>query len=276
MLRATLKSLLAHKLRLALSAVAVILGTAMVAGAFIFTDTIRKTFDDLFQQASADVTINPKAAFDTDTFNGGQAPTLTLPASTVAKVAAVPGVDEARGDIFVEGVNILGKDGDVLSAGGAPGFGLDWSGSARSPLSLQDGRVPQRSGEVAIDSISADKGDLKLGDTVSLLMPQGPRQQATLVGVFKFGDSGNLAGATLTAFDPQTAHALLPTPNSFTSVSAYAQDGVSGEVLASRISSALGPGAYEVNTREQQSKEDSADIEQGLGFINTALLAFAG
>src|SRR3954465_5381457 len=129
MLRATLKGLLAHKLRLALSAVAVILGTAMVAGSFIFTDTIGKTFDDLFQQASADVTVNPKAAFDTDTFSGGQPPVLTVPESALATVQAVPGVDEALGDVFVEGVNVLSKDGDVLGTGGAPGFGLDWSGS---------------------------------------------------------------------------------------------------------------------------------------------------
>src|SRR3954462_7309132 len=182
MLRATLKGLLAHKLRLALSAVAVILGTAMVAGSFIFTDTISKTFDDLFQQASADVTVNPQTAFATDTFSGGQAPTLTLPASTLDAVKAVPGVDEARGDVFVEGLNLLAKDGDVLGAGGAPGFGLDWSGSEHSSLHLTDGRGPQRAGEVAIDSVSADKGDLKLGDQVTLLMPQGPRQQATLVG----------------------------------------------------------------------------------------------
>ncbi|NHC15858.1 ABC transporter permease, partial [Motilibacter deserti] len=261
---------------LALSAVAVILGTAMVAGSFIFTDTISKSFDDLFDQASADVTVNPRAAFDTDTLTGGQAPTLTLPAATLERVRAVPGVAEANGDVSVDGVNILGEDGDVVGTQGAPGLGLDWSGSTHSVLTLTAGRGPQRAGEVAIDSVAAEKGELAVGDPVTLLMPQGPRRQATVVGVFKFGSSGNLGGATLTAFDPATAQSLLPQPDSFTSISAYADEGVSDEELKQRVDAALGAGAYEVNTRQEQSDEAASDIKQGLGFINTALLAFAG
>ncbi|NHC47655.1 ABC transporter permease, partial [Motilibacter aurantiacus] len=261
---------------LALSAVAVVLGTAMVAGSFIFTDTISKSFDDLFEQASADVTVNPRAAFETDTFTGGQAPVLTVPEATLETVRSVEGVAEATGDVSVDGVYILDEDGQVLGTQGAPGLGLDWSGSSRSPLALTEGRGPQRRGEVAVDSVAADKGNLSIGDTVTLLMPQGPRQEATLVGVFTFGTSGNLAGATLTAFDPATAQSLLPDPDTYTTVSAYAADGISDEELKRRVDAALGAGTYEVLTRQEQSDKVSSDIKQGLGFINTALLAFAG
>src|SRR3954470_13160960 len=104
MLRATLKSLLAHKLRLALSAVAVILGTAFVAGSFMFTDTLRKTFDDIFTETSADVTISPREAFDGAGDGGGG---LTLPPSVVNAVRELPGVHEAHGDMWVEGVRML-------------------------------------------------------------------------------------------------------------------------------------------------------------------------
>jgi putative ABC transport system permease protein len=47
---ATLKGLLAHKLRLALTALAIVLGVGFVAGTYVLTDTINATFTTLFGQ----------------------------------------------------------------------------------------------------------------------------------------------------------------------------------------------------------------------------------
>ena len=274
MLRATFKSLLAHKLRLVLSAIAVILGVAFVAGSFVFTDTIGKTFDDLFTQVSADVTVAPKPAIEGDIFESASN-TQVVPAAVVETVRGVDGVADARGDVQAEGVNIISKDGKVLGTGGAPGIGVDWSGAANSPLKLTGGQQPEAAGEIAIDTVAMEKGGFALGDSVRILLPDGPPQDMKLVGVFRFGTSGNLAGATLTAFEPSVAQQLLLEPGMFSSVSVTAAEGVSQTDLKARIAAAL-PTGYEAKTKDEQAAEASKSIGEALGFINTILLAFAG
>ncbi len=68
MLRATLKSLLARKVRLLLSGLAVVLGVMFVSGAFVLTDTLGRSFDAIFADAyegiDVDVTAKPKIAAD--------------------------------------------------------------------------------------------------------------------------------------------------------------------------------------------------------------------
>lgn len=59
MLRATLKSLLAHKVRMAMSTIAIVLGVAFVSGTFVFTDTLNSSFIDLFRQTAPVVTARP-------------------------------------------------------------------------------------------------------------------------------------------------------------------------------------------------------------------------
>ena len=278
MLRAAIKSLLAHKLRLTLSGVAVVLGVAFVAGSMIFTDTLGKTFRDLFDQVSADVTVSPRTEFETD---GAVVPTANgeiaaIPETLLPTIGAVDGVDHVEGGVSAGGVRILGADGEVLGTQGAPGFGVDWSDTEGiSPLTMQQGRAPQGKGEVAIDSTAAEKGKLGVGDTVRLLMPNGPPIQADLVGVFKFGDSGNLAGATMAAFDRPVAQDLFLEPGYFSAVSVRAADGVSNEALRDRLAQAL-PADLEVKTKQQVSEEAASDIEEGLSFINIFLLVFAG
>jgi putative ABC transport system permease protein len=278
MLRATIKSLLTHKLRLALSAVAVIIGVSFVVGSFIFGDTIRKTFTDLFEQTSADVTVMPKQQFDPGFAGGGitGAP-QTLEESLVDTVRGVDGVSEAEGGIFVEGVQLVGRNGKVLGSQGAPGFGVDWSGNDQlSPLTLQEGTAPQGPDEIAIDQQSAKSGDLDVGDTASVILPRGAPIKPKIVGIFKFGTSGNLAGATLTAWDHASAQELLLEPGKITEIDVLAAQGVSQEELASRVRTALADNNVVVRTQKEQAEENSNDIEQGLSFINYVLLAFAG
>jgi putative ABC transport system permease protein len=279
MLRAAIKSLLAHKLRLALSGVAVVLGVAFVAGSMIFTDTLGKTFRELFDQVSADVTVSPRTEFETD---GGTVPTGNgtidaIPASLLPEIKAVDGVDYAEGGVTAEGVQILGADGKVLGTQGAPAFGVDWSDTEGiSPLSMQQGRAPEAPREVAIDSTAAEKGKLGVGDTVRILLPNGPPLEADLVGVFKFGESGNLAGATMAAFDRTVAQELFLKPGYYSAISVRAADGVSDETLRDRVAQAIPAADYEVKTQAQVSEEAASDVEEGLSFINIFLLVFAG
>ncbi|MEV4232721.1 hypothetical protein AB0J81_37790, partial [Streptomyces bobili] len=78
MLKATLRSFLAHKGRLLLSALAVVLSVAFVAGSLIFSDTVTRTFDRLFASTSADVTVEPRDDLDASVPTGA---VQTLPAA---------------------------------------------------------------------------------------------------------------------------------------------------------------------------------------------------
>src|SRR4051812_25444722 len=277
MWRATIRNLLAHKLRLALSGLAIVLGVAFVSGTMIFTDTLGKTFDDLFTSTSADVNVEPAAAFDAGLAGTGEGvgTTSTLPATAVDTVRGVDGVASAAGFVRTEGVYVLDADGDVLDTGGAPGIGISWEPDpALSSSTLVDGRAPRGLAEVALDADSVDKAGYSLGDTVPVLTT-GPRVEARLVGVFTFGKSGGSAGASLAAFETSAAQELFGDPGQFNGISVSATEGVTQEALRDRIEAALGDG-FTVRTASEQAEALAGDFEEGLAFVETFLLAFAG
>lgn len=276
MLRIALRNLWAHKLRLFLSGTAVVLGVAFVSGTMVFTDTLNQTFSSLFEDSASDVTVSPKTAFDTGlagTAVGGTVP--SMPETVVARVAAVDGVAVAEGYVQAEGVYVIDKDGDVLNTGGAPGIGANWSDEPDlGGGTLVDGRAPNGPAEIVVDTGTVDKTGYEVGDTVPLVTT-GPRVRATLVGVTKFGESGGLAGASLTLFDLETAQRLLLEPGRVGGVSVLVDDGVTDAEAAERITSALGP-EFEVKTQAEQAQELTAQLEDSLQFINIFLLVFAG
>lgn len=275
MLRATFRTALAHKGRLALSALAVVLGVAFVAGTYVFTDTLQRTFGDLFDTVQPDVQVLPAA-------EGGEASTAdsaSLPASAVDLVGGVDGVADSAGTVQAIGVTLIDGDGEAVGTAGPPTLGVSWSDDPElSPLRLVDGRGPEMADEIAIDSEAFDAGGFALGDTVRVLTP-GPSVDAELVGVFRFGTSGNLAGATLTAFEPSTAQELLLGGDRWSAVVATAADGVSQDELATSVRSAFaesGEGPVLVQTGEEAQDDATAAVTEGLGFITTFLLVFAG
>ena len=272
MLKASLRNVFAHKLRLALSAVAVILGVAFVAGSLVFTDTISKAFDNIFNQVSADVTVSKELAFKAQ-YPGQEVGTTTVPASLLPAIAAVPGVAHVEGDVFVENVRVLRKDGTLLSTQ-SPGFGIDWPEDVtKSSVRLLEGRPPSGPDDVVLDEISADKAGFAVGDRVTLLT-SGPRLEATLVGVLKFGETGNLVGASMSAFSNERAHQLLGSPD-YTDISVDAADGQPLEALRDRVAAAV-PAGLTVRTQAEEAGAQAADIKDGLKFLNIFLLIFAG
>ncbi len=272
MRRATLRSLLAHKLRLALSAVAIVLGVAFVAGTMIFTDTLDRTFTALFQGTASDVGVTAEAGFDAGV--DGTAGTRPVPAELAQRIRGVEGVAAAEGYVQAEGVYLLTADGQVLDTGGAPGIGASWITDPELSLGeLTEGRAPERAGEVALDSGSAAEAGYTVGDRVTLLTP-GPRVDATVVGVFTFGEDGGLAGASLTAFDLATAQDLTGAGDGYTGIQVLAADDVTDVELRDRVAAVVGDG-YDVQTAQQQADEQSAALEEGLSFITVLLTAFA-
>src|SRR6478609_7192200 len=163
MFRVAWRSLRAHKSRLVLSTVAVILGVAFVSGSFIFSDTLKQTFVQLFGQTTSDVVVKPVAAVDTD----GPDASVTLPASLVPKVQSASGIAKAVGTVQVPGVIVLDAKGEPIGSGQAPQFGVAWNDDPDlSPLTLESGTGPRSAGAIAVDSETATKGEIAVGQTV--------------------------------------------------------------------------------------------------------------
>lgn len=140
MLKATLRSFLAHKGRLLLSALAVVLSVAFVAGSLIFSDTVTRTFDRLFASTSADVTVSPRNELDSQIPTGA---TPTLPASLADRLAKVDGVAAAHVDAAVENLTIVDRGNESVGpTSGAPTIATNWQPSERSPVKLTSGHAP--------------------------------------------------------------------------------------------------------------------------------------
>ncbi|MEV4813841.1 ABC transporter permease [Micromonospora avicenniae] len=276
MLRATLKSLLARKLRLTLSGLAVVLGVMFVSGAFVLTDTLGRTFDAIFADAYEGVDVNvaakPKIAMS-EMEGEQQAP--PFPAGTVEKVRAVPGVAEATGVVAVDGARLIGSNGKAVASFGPPQLGENWTGET-DLIQLREGRGADAADEIVINQGLADAGKVKLGDRVGVLTPIEPKQEFKIVGIFGYsGGRDSIGGSNEIMFTTPVAQRLmLGEPNTFNSVSVKAADGVTPESLRDSVTTAVGDG-YVVKTGKQLSEEAAEGFKEALSFFNRILLGFA-
>ncbi|MEU1260357.1 ABC transporter permease [Streptomyces chartreusis] len=274
MLKATLRSFLAHKGRLLLSALAVILSVAFVAGSLIFSDTVSRTFDRLFASTAADVTVTPKETFD-ETIPSGR--TLTLPASLADRLARVPGVAAARADVDVDGITVVDKDRESVGpTTGAPTIGTAWNPTERSPVELTSGHAPKGDGQVMIDADTADDKDVRIGDRLTVIGQEGSFP-VEVVGIVTFTTTN--PGAALVFFDTPTAQTkLIGDPKGATGITLDAADGVSDPELKQRVADALGGdrGAYELRTADEQAESDVEQLGGFLDIIKYVMLGFAG
>jgi len=270
-LRATFRSLLARKLRLVLSAMAIVLGVSFVSGALMLTDTLGKVFDNLF------VSVNEKTAVEVRgaaLFEGdGGTTRAPIPAELVGRVRAVPGVAAVSGDVNGY-AQLIGKDGKAYSPGGAPTFGQNYDSDPKlSPYTLRSGSAPKGPDQIAIDARTAEQTGYRVGDTVPVLVLAG-RQDFRLAGVFGFGDNDNIGGASISAFAPATALKLLSPDGSYLGIRAAAEPGVDDATLRGRIDAALPP-SVEVLTGTQSAQDQADEIKGFFGFFRTFLLVFA-
>lgn len=267
MFRATVKGLVAHKLRLALTAVSVVLGVSFVAGTFVLTDTIRSAFDRLFTDVNAgtDVSVRTRSSFEE-----GAAP---VPEALVATIEDVGGVEAVEGSLFGL-AQLVDKSGKAISTQG-PAIGTAWvENPDLNPFRIRRGREPRAAGEVVVDAGTAKKHGFDPGDGVKVLS-QGPPESFTIVGVAGFGEVDSVAGATLVAFTEDDARRVLGRPDGFDSIEVAAAGGVTQAELRARVAAVL-PSGVEAMTGEATAKESAAQVHDNLGFFGTLLLVFAG
>ncbi|WP_086769579.1 ABC transporter permease [Streptomyces bobili] len=272
MLKATLRSFLAHKGRLLLSALAVVLSVAFVAGSLIFSDTVTRTFDRLFASTSADVTVEPRDDLDSSVPTGA---VQTLPAALTGRVAAVDGVSSAHADVSVQNITVVDSaNKSVGPTTGAPTIATDWYLTDRSPVELTSGHVPRGAGEAVLDADTADKKHVETGDTLTVMAQPGSFR-VEVVGIATFRTTN--PGAALVFLDPEVAATrLLGSADLATSVSVEASDGVTDAELKTRIAAALGSGPYDVRTADEQAKSAAENLGGFLDVIKYVMLGFAG
>ncbi len=282
MLRFTLKNLAARKLRLAMSAFAIVIGVAFVVGSYVITDTIDKTFDDIFGGLSSDVVVRADVPGDATMLTGfSTGTTTTVPAELVEQIEDLPGVDRADGEVENQNTFVLDDEDNVVSSQGAPGLAVNWHdgpvADGSQALQVVDGRVPGADGEVALDEKTFEQTGHDLGDTVEFVTAgDSPRISAELVGVMRFGESGSLAGANLSVFDTRTAQKLfLDGANAYDRVSVTTADDSSVTHVTEDIEQVL-PDGLEALAGSEVDEETATALEEGLSFFNTFLLVFAG
>lgn len=272
MWKVTLKNLWAKKFRMLSLVVTIMTGVGFMAGTMVLTDTMNRTFDDLFADVNrnVDAYVRAKAAFASDF--GTERPRLD--SVVVQQVRTVDGVAQVEGN--VQGyAQPLDRDGDPIGGTGAPTFGFNWGVVEElNPYRLVEGRAPRTSREVVIDRGVAKRGDFSVGDPIRILF-QGPTEEFTISGIATFGRADSAAGSSAVGFTNDTAQRLLGEPGKVDSVSVTAQPGVSQEELRGNIERTLASDRIEVLTGAEITAENQNDIKDGLRFFNILLLIFA-
>jgi putative ABC transport system permease protein len=274
MLRVTLRGLLARKLRLFLSAFAVVLGVAMVSGTYVLTDTIGSAFENLFASVNRNTAVAVRGTTGAGFSNTDpQADRASLSESLLPKVRAVPGVREAVPDVEGSAQIINPATRKPVSNLGAPGLGRNYAGGALTTLTLRQGNPPAGANQIAVDRGTFNKVHLKLGESVQIQAGTHPAKVYRIAGVVTVGDIDNLGGATLTVFDTATAQQVLLHPGQLSQITVAASPSVSQAQLATRIKAVVGRSANVV-TGDQLTQETTNGIKNGLGFFSTILSVF--
>jgi putative ABC transport system permease protein len=275
MFRLTRKGLWAHKLRFALTGLAVILGVAFMSGTQILTDTMGKTFDGIFEDANEGVDVVVRRASAVDSVFEEEV-RERVDTATLDRIRAIDGVDVAAGSIQGQAA-IVGPDGKAEAASGFGGvIGANWVPDERlSPFAIATGHAPRAANEVVLDQSTVDSDHHALGDTITVLGKGAPRP-LTLVGTATFGDVGGLPGVTLVAVTDATAQELFAEAGAYDDVLVASDGSVSADALSDRISATLGDAErFDVVTGAVDTANSKADLKEGLGFFSTFLLAFA-
>jgi putative ABC transport system permease protein len=277
MIAATVQGLWGRKLRTALTALAIVLGVAMVSGTYVLTDTITKAFDGLYEDSYKGTSAVISGKEVVKNASSGKA---TVPASLVEKVRALPSVAAAAGAVYdVSGttdlVKLIGRDGQKLGNGEAPnfGWGLDPKETRFNPLKLTAGNWAAGSNEVVIDSATAKDENYKIGDTIRAAA-EGPTREFKVVGTARYGSVDSIGGATFAVFDVPTAQAMLNKQGQLDSIFIAAKSGVEDSTVAKDVRPLLDSSAV-VRTGAEQGAADSKETNDGLAIIKYFLLAFA-
>ncbi len=277
MRKVTVKGLLARKLRLALTALAIVLGVTFVTGTLVLGDTLNSTFNNLIGTAYQHVSfeIRGKPAFNNDTAaDVSGADRKPIPETIAAAVRRLPGVAYVNGS--VEGyAQFMDRGDNAIGNGGTSTLGFSFDPNRQlSPYRLVQGGAPTGPDDVVMDKETATKYHFTVGDPVLINLPDRA-ERFTITGIVTFGSDDNLAGVTLAGFDLATAQRLFNSPERYDTITVLAAPGANNVELQLAIQQIL-PTGVQVVSGQTVANELSMAVDSELSFISTALLIFAG
>ncbi|GAA2101695.1 FtsX-like permease family protein [Kitasatospora saccharophila] len=269
LLKTSLRSFFAHKWRLLLSLLAVVLSVAFVAGTLVFYNTATSTFDRLFASTASDLSVSK--AKDEITENGpGPAP--SIPVDTQRRLAAEPGVKAAVGQVMTATATLVDPATNKVigPTSGAPTLTGNWTDTPRNSVEITSGHVPQGADQLVLDADTAEKAHLDLGSRVRIITDAD--HDFTIAGIATFRTTN--PGAALAFLDTPTAQRILLGTEAYTSVELFGDGSRTDEQLKTAALADLGSG-FQAKTAAEQQKENSSDVGGFLDFMKYAMLGFA-
>ena len=285
MFKVTIKNLLGHKLRVVITAIAIIAGVSFMSGTFILTDTIKSAFNDLFANTNkgVDAVVRQKSTFSLSDQGGGGgggsgAQRDLVPTSLVDVARSVPGAAAADSSIFVaNGAFAIGSNNKPINPlTGAPQFGANWQTvKEMNPFRIDAGRAPTNEREVAVDKLTAQRGNLSVNGPMRLQAANGPIRTVTVVGVVVTRDGApSLAGASVVLMDTASASRLFGEAGKANSIIVHARSGVSQETLVQQLKAKI-PSKDEAITGAAATKETQDAIQKSFQGFSIFLTVFA-
>ncbi|MFF8832627.1 ABC transporter permease [Streptomyces sp. NPDC015131] len=271
MFRTALRNVLAHKARLLMTVLAVMLGVAFVSGTLVFTDTLSNAFRNQSAKSYDDVAVAVSSYADPD--DASQEPGLSQ--RTVDRIGALDGVASVTGrvDGFAGVADPQGKLIGVGWSNKGANFAPGKDGKDRA-YAFTEGSGPVKDDQIALDKDTAAKGEYQVGDRVRVAT-NGPVKEYTLAGVFTTDDGAVNAGGSLVLFDTSVAQQLYLKPGYYTSVTAFAAPGADDDKILAAVKPLI-PENADAQTGAALAAEQAKQIEQGLDGLNQMLLGFAG
>ncbi|MGW1877483.1 ABC transporter permease [Streptomyces sp. NPDC001975] len=272
MFRTALRNVLAHKARLLMTVLAVMLGVAFVSGTLVFTNTISDAYQNSSAKGFAGVDVAVQAKYqDSKGDKVGETPDLTQ--AVLDKAAKVPGAASATG--VVTGFTAMAdKDGKLIGGGWQSEGGNYW-GTKDARYPLVSGHAPSGKGEVLIDSKTAERAGYQVGDTVRISV-DGPVLTPTVAGIFTTDDGNVAAGGSLALFDTATAQQLFGKTGTYDEVDVTAKSGTAQATLKSQLDQALPKRLVETTTGKKLADDQAKAIAAGMSGLRQGLLVFAG
>ncbi len=268
MLKLTLNSLLARKVRLALTTFAVVLGVSFVSGSFILADSLRAVFDKIAVEIAGPNWLQVRGV---ETIDGDPFSRPTVPQSIVDQLQMAPGVAAAEG--VIQGFPRVSFGETLIDPpGGAPTLAFNFDdGNELTAFETLDGRAP-REGEAMVDTDTAERYGISLDDTITI-RSLGPAEDFRVSGITRWGlDNGG--GAVFVLIDTATAQRLFNYPNSYLAVTVGSETGIDEEQLAASLTSEL-PSGFEAVTSNVVASEFSEQFDTFITIFQNALLVFA-
>src|SRR6056297_864818 len=266
MFRMSARNLLAKKLRLFTTALAIVLGVAFTTGTMILTDTMIESLDGAIADVNdgVDVVVRGLPVGEDELF------TLRGPVALhhVDRIRSIDGVSAAE-PAWAGYTQVVGADGKALNM--TQSLGLNWIDDGDlSPFELAAGRSPANGTEIVLGTEAADEAGLEIGDPVDVITLAG-RETFTVSGLASLDGVPGAANSAFSFFTTDTAERRLGDVGTTAQI-LVRSDSMTPDELAGRIGLAVRDA--DVVTGADRTAEEQDDLGAAIGVFETILLVF--